>query len=389
MKRWTTVTTFLAVLIAAAGLPSLVDAAGTAMVPEQRKLRELVQRLGDTDFQAREQASQELLRIGLPAKQVLVEGAKALDLEVRRRCRELLPEVLETDRQARLAAFIADKDGKQKHDLAGWSRYRDVVGADTAARQLFVEMHKCDTGFLADVDNDPEHAGAQWASLCQSVFQRLFANRTPAIQQVPMGEIASLLLVAADPKVRIPDQQRYLLFSILQYHATAQNTLRNRAASPFKKIVLAWIERQADDEMGLHQVFHLLNNLEMREGLDFALKVIRDKKPQGMILATALTTVGKFGDKQHVAVLELFLHDNTAIGNFNLGNVRGTTQVRDAALAMMVRLTKQSHKDYGFAVSRFNNEHLMAYANFLGFSDDDQRNKAFEKWKGWKAAQKK
>ena len=69
--------------------------------------------------------------------------------------------------------------------------------------------------------------------------------------------------------------------------------------------------------------------------------------------------------------------------------LRGTTQVRDAALAMLVRLTKQSHKDYGFAISQYNNEHLMSYANFLGFSGDELRDRALSKWKQWKAVQKK
>ncbi len=239
------------------------------------------------------------------------------------------------------------------------------------------------------MDKDPDRAGEQCANRCQELFQRQFGNRVGGNQPVALEEIAPLMLVAADPKVRIPEQQRYLFFSILQYHPTSRNILHNRDASPFKKIVLAWIERQSDDETALQQVFYLVNNLDIREGLDFALKTIRAKKLKGIMLATALTTVGKFGDKQHLDVLEPFLNDNTTIGNFNLGAARGTTQVRDAALAMMVRVTKQSHKDYGFAVSQLNNEHLMAYANFLGFSSDLQRNRALGKWKEWKAAQKK
>jgi hypothetical protein len=56
---------------------------------------------------------------------------------------------------------------------------------------------------------------------------------------------------------------------------------------------------------------------------------------------------------------------------------------------MGVRLTRQSHKEYGFAISQANYDHLMSYANFLGFSGDEQRNKAFKKWNDWKSAQKK
>jgi hypothetical protein len=389
MKRWFSVSSLLTLSLAVVVPASSVLAGGTIVVPQQRKLRELVRTLGAPEFHLREQASRELFQIGLPAKQALLEGAKDPDLEVRRRCRELLPEIIEADRQAKLAAFIADVDGKQQHDLPGWERYRKIAGEDTAARRLFVEIQKGDCGFLRDVDHDLDHAGEQCANQCQALFQRQFTNRVGGNPQVGLAEIAPLMLVAADPRVRIPDQQRYLFFSILQYHPTSRNILHSRDASPFKKIVLAWIERQTDDETALQQAFYLLNNLEIKEGLDFTLKTIRDKKPRGILLATALTTVGKLGDPRHVEVLEPFLADQTMIGNFNLGTARGTTQVRDAALAMMVRLTKQSHKDYGFAVSQLNNDHLMAYANFLGFGNDELRNKALGKWKEWKAAQKK
>jgi hypothetical protein len=412
MKRSFLVSGSLAVLLAAVTLAGPVRAGGSANLPQQRKMLELVRQLGATDFQAREQASKELFQIGLPAKQALLEGSKDSDLEVRRRCRDLLPEILEADRQARLTAFIADKEGKQKHDLPGWERYRKIAGADAAARQFFVEIQQADTGFLRDVERelepaseptltelpksedgprrerDKNRAGDLCGGMCQGLFQKLYGGPFAGNRQVGLAEIAPLLLVLSDRDVRMPEQQRYLVFNLL-YQQTSQNLLRNRGPSPFKKIVLAWMERQADDELGLQSVFNLVNQLDIKEGLDLALRTIRDKKLKGLMLASALTTVGKLGAKEELPVLERYLADQTVIGNFNLGTVRGTTQVRDAALAMLVRLTKQSHKDYGFAISQYNNEHLMSYANFLGFSSDEQRDKAFGKWKRWKSDQKK
>src|SRR5437764_1072700 len=93
---------------------------------EHRKALGLVRQLGDSSFPAREEASKQLFRMGLAVKDVLVEGSRDPDLEVRRRCRELLPAVLEADRQARLDAFIADREGKQDHHLPGWQRYRKI-----------------------------------------------------------------------------------------------------------------------------------------------------------------------------------------------------------------------------------------------------------------------
>jgi hypothetical protein len=359
----------------------------------------LVQRLGSTDFKVREQASRQLFRIGLPAKQPLLEGANDPDLEVRRRCRDLLPQILEADRQARLTAFLADKDGKLKHDLPGWERYRKVAGEDDAARKFFVEIQKGNVALLREMEKDPAHAGERCGALCQSLMQRQqalqFRNGLLVNAQTPLMEIATLLLVAGDPRVRIPLQQRYLAVNLL-YQPGVQDALRKTGSSPFKKVVLAWMEHEMNDETTSGSVFHTLNQLGLKEGLDMALKAVRGKKLKGAALAGALVTIGKFGGKEHAALLEPFLEDKTAIGGFNFGrakggNIGGNTQVRDAALAMLVRLTKQTPKDYGFAITEMQPElnHLMDYANCLGFSSEERRTKAFEKWKTWKAAHKK
>ncbi|HEY7315898.1 MAG TPA: hypothetical protein VH643_41595 [Gemmataceae bacterium] len=367
--------------------------------PETPDIAGLVRRLGSTDFKVRELASRELFRIGLPAKQPLLEGANDPDPEVRRRCRDLLPRILEADRQAKLAAFLADTDGKLKHDLPGWERYRKIAGEDDAARRFFADIQKGDVAFLRDAEKDPDHAGERCGALCQLLIQRQqafqFRNGRVESTQIPLTEIAPMLLVAADAHVRIPVQQRYL-FTNLLYQPAVQENLRKSGISPFKKIVLAWMEHEVYDETTSGSLFHVINQLGLKEGLDMALKAVRSKKLKGPGLAGALVTIGKFGDKEHVELMESFLDDKTAIGGFNFGranggNVGGNTQVRDAALAMLVRLTKQSAKDYGFAITEIQPalDHLMDYANCLGFSSEERRTKAFEKWKTWKAARKK
>ncbi|HTU17955.1 MAG TPA: hypothetical protein VMG10_07815, partial [Gemmataceae bacterium] len=389
-----------------AGVVFAMPARGEETVtrPRSGDIAELVRQLGADDFHVREEASRRLMKIGLPAREALLEGAKSRDLEIRRRCRDLMPAILEAHRQAKLAAFIADKDGKQKHDLPGWERYRKIAGNDDAARQLFVAVQNADTGFLAAADNEfaqaeielaraalakgqvkaqeiaiaarnrYAHIGERCAQLCQELVNRqraqLFMNGKSAIQGISLTEIAPLLLVAADPKVTIPVQHRYL-FGNLLYQTVVQNELRAGRPTPFKKILLAWMERQAEDEMTAQILFDTINNLQIKEGLPLALKAARGKKLRGGGIAHALVTIGRLGDKRHLAVLESFLDDKTQFCGFGIGraggNVQGNTEVRDVALAMLVRLTKQSFKDYGFAISGLGFDHLMNNANYLGF----------------------
>jgi hypothetical protein len=359
---------------------------------------ELVRRLGDDSYQVREEASKELLRLGAAAREALQEGTKDSDLEIRRRCRELLPSVLEAQRQAQLEAFIADKDGKLKHNLPGWRRFRQVAGEDAAARRLFVAMSRLDTGFLADTEKaldlvdegrqppkETDRAGEYCAVLSSHLFQKVFGQGARGAQgvQVEPAEVAPLLLMAGDPRTNMPPQSRQMVVNFL-YQPSLRAALTGPDNPPFKKLTLAWMARQTDDEDAAQQMFFAVQTLDLKEGLDLALKVLKDKPLKGRGLGAALTTVGKLGNKEHLEALVPFLQDKTLVGNFALGRERGATELRDVALAMLVHLTGQEHRSYGFVFSK-DYGHLKFYPNFLGFRDDGERTKAFARWKEWKA----
>ncbi len=391
MTRLTPRIAALTLLLAAGAAPA---ATPTALSPaDQDRARQLVRQLGDASYEARQQATRQLFKMGLPVKDVLLEGSKDRDPEVRRRCRELLPAVLEADRLARIDAFIADKEGKKEHDLPCWRRFRQVVGDGPAARKLFVEMQKGEgCTFLIDVEKDPGHAGDLCYARCQQMQEKLYgrfrtgispADHTP----VTLAEMAAVMLVASDPKVQMPNFSSYMVGNFL-YQQVARNALTGNKPTPFRKLTLAWIERQLGDDNGLQYALNMAVNLELKECLDIAVRAAKEKKVKGQGLGAVLTTIGKMGGKEHLPLIEAQLSDTTVIGNFGINRGSGTTEVRDAALAMLVHMTKQSHKDYGFLFAEAN-AGLMFNAVFLGFSNQAERDKAHRKWKEWKAAQAK
>src|SRR5262249_51649219 len=65
--------------------------------PEAAKARQLVRQLGDANFRTREQASQELVRMGSAVEPILREGLEYPDPEVRFRCRHILPMAMSYD----------------------------------------------------------------------------------------------------------------------------------------------------------------------------------------------------------------------------------------------------------------------------------------------------
>ena len=108
----------------------------------------LVEQLGDDSFEVRQRASEQLAAMGLAAQEALTAGLRDPDAEIRRRCRWLLQDVLEADYDRRLKAFLADDEGEQDHDLPGWKRYRESVGTDKVARELFVKMQQAEPGLM-------------------------------------------------------------------------------------------------------------------------------------------------------------------------------------------------------------------------------------------------
>jgi len=354
----------------------------------RQKTHDLVRQLGDASFQAREQASRELLALGLAAKEALQEGARDPDPEVRRRCEDLLPAVLEADRRARVQAFIADRRGAETdHGLPGWQRFRQAAGDGAVARQLFVDIQKSEAAyFLEDVEKAPAKAAELCAGRCQYLQQKLYNPLDGRYTPLPLHEVAALLLVAADPKVRLPNA--YLVGNFLYQPAVRVAVADKVSGAPFRHLVLVWLRRQLDDDNSTQYALQIITQLNLKEGLDVALEAARARKVKGVGLAAVLTAVGKLGEKEHVAILESYLDDTTLVSNFGLNRGGGTTQVGDVALAMAVHLTGQSHRDYGFYFAQ-SNPSLKFYPHFLGFTSEAQRAQAQRKWQEWKTAQEK
>lgn len=346
----------------------------------------LVKQLGDRSFRVREEAAAKLTQLGIPAKQALLDGQKDGDPEVRARCERILVVVLDLDLKARLAAFLADKDGKQVHDLAGWSRFRKVVGEDAAARELFVDMLKANADLLEQAETQPKEAAHRAAFRCQQLLQTLYSGNPATRGQLAQGDVAVLLFVGGDPAVPVTDQTRQQTCNFLYQQVFRQGLAHGQRGPHLKKLLGAWMMQTAGTQT-VQQVLQVAMQLDVREGLDLALKLVKDKDyASGM----AITAVGKWGTKEHMAALEGILDDKTVLGQFQINNVMGTTEVRDVALAMLVRLSGQSIKDYGFAFVQWHNEQQIFYIPmWMGFPDAAKRDAALKKFRDWQAAQKK
>ena len=100
----------------------------------------LVRQLGAATFVERKQAARKLNEAGLAAKPALLLGIKDEDLEVRLGAQRILVQVLQNDFDAQIDAFLNDTGADATHDLPGWQLFRQQVGGDQNARQLYADM---------------------------------------------------------------------------------------------------------------------------------------------------------------------------------------------------------------------------------------------------------
>jgi len=364
--------------------------ASEAAETERNKLSDLVRQLGSDVYEEREKASQQLQRVGLAAKSALEKGSADEDAEIRRRCQELLPALIEIDLQRRIAAFLADKDGKGVHDIPLWTTFRKAAGEDAGARQLFAEMLQAETlSFLLDCADSPDRQGDVLERYTRGVQQKMYQRTAGRVQgQLTRGEWGAILFIGGETKSAGGREQAPYIISSMLYQPFVRTLLADGAqGAAIRKLLLRWMNNQTNENVIL-QLTNSIQNLGLKEGTDYLLSVIRDKKVRGIYLAQVLTNLGRQNNKEHIPVLETVLEDQTQLGQVQFNQLRGNTELRDVALAMLVHLTGQSHKDYGFSFLSVNAGLLWA-PNYSGFVTAEQRDAAHKKWKTWAAAQKK
>jgi hypothetical protein len=256
---------------------------------------------------------------------------------------------------------------------------------------MFGEMLKANASFLEDCEADPKAGRNLYNDRIVELYQQVYGGgvNRPMPASVSAFDLATLFLVGAGENMEIKNSRNNVNFMMnLLWQQSFQNAARSGdQAVPIRKLFCTWAEKQQDANC-LAQALAVVQNLGMKEGLDFAVSVMKMKNQAVFTRVQAATCVGKLGGKENIPALEALFDDKTEVSNIKWqNNITIKTQVNDVALAMAVQLSGQKHKDYGFDVLSVNPTLLWAY-NFNGFSNEEKRAAAFEKYKNAKPTEK-
>jgi hypothetical protein len=348
---------------------------------DPERLSALVSRLGSEDFTEREAASEELTAIGLPAFAALEAAGGHPDREVRYRALRILSHIRELDLQRRLEAFLSGDEADGEYPLPGWSRFQKAYGDSTRSRQQFVEMQRADAEAMRAIEESPRAASEL---LAQRTLEYQQAMQTGGRPQMSFGQATALLFVAAEDDVTMSAQTMQMVFQFC-----SQPVIRDVLGNPDKKEIprkmIGSLVRRSED-YAMTQAMMLAIQFDMEEGLVPATKILKNPVNRVPYMSQyALMTIAKLGSDTHLPLVESLLEDQSVVTKMqNDKKVTIEVQVRDAALATAVLLTKQEVKDYfpprdGQPLTT-DPQQLFFNPRAIGFENDDERKKVHQKW---------
>jgi hypothetical protein len=324
---------------------------------EVRRARELISKLGSEVYTEREQAQRDLCSMGRLAKPALVEAVSTVtDAEVRRRVFKLLPQAAQEDVKARVAAFLADKEGRFEHSFPGWTSYRKHAGNMPEARAFFAEMLK-DTpnqALLAALEGPPENLAKLQSDRRTEVWNWKFPRTPNATKRDPtLADLAVLVLIEAEapklPGVGIG------MSSMLSSSSFYSGPMTGPQIDIFRKLLGHWVNtRDQASPAILYNAVTVSVRFDLPEAAGCAVRLLDGPKVTSYYRGLALAVLSRSGTKEHLPSLEKCFDDETlytkARPQAGQGGVNDSIDVRvqDMALAAAVLVTGQKPSDYYF-----------------------------------------
>jgi hypothetical protein len=364
---------------------------GNSPLPEKEshKARILVEQLGSPEYRRREEATQQLIKMGAAIESILREGLQMPNPEIRSRCRYILPLALSYDLERRLERFLAGQNDVQNPPPVGWDKFKDLVGDSAKSRELFAAMHRLDTQFLINLTRNPASLQQRMVASCMELMQL----QNVGSFSVPAERLALLLFAAVHPKLKNNvESQSYLGSALLNmsYRQPVKAMMQNNPV--LRQLILKFVLEGS--VYAANNGLYLLSNLEMKETADVARSFLKRKDVDSYSKSMAVALLGKFGGREAIPEVLPYLDDKTNLGETRFGNGNPIrTQMRDVALATLVSLTGQNLADYDFAYLKMFNGGRVVFnvhqnPTLMGFSDDATREAALKKWHEWYAKNK-
>ncbi len=350
----------------------------------------LVKELGSPSFRARKQAHEKLVQIGIAIKPALLRAMRTPDLEIRMSAHRVLVQILQADFDAKLAAFLADTDGSHDHDLPCWNRFEKQLGNSPASRRLFADMVRSEAPLLSAIAD--ENGSEPLQPILTRRIQQLYDVRqfSGTRQPVSLPSLATVLFASTQPGMTRNTSTDSRVYSMLSQPTIKQAVLFGEQADQLKQLVVTWIVSQSDSTQAYYGI-----RLALSYGLqDACIKLGRSllaaTNTPSHIIPYAAAALARFGSPDDAKYLISHLDDTTVCHTWSNRQIKKTPiriQIRDVMLALLIHMSGQEPKEYGYKLLSKNPETVYSIHTY-GFVEDKDRDEALAKWKKWQAEHK-
>jgi hypothetical protein len=370
---------------------------GDAGTPEFEKATTLVKQLASPRFADREAAVKQLVAMEAAAIPALTNGSRGADEEVRNRCLSSLMQIRQIARNRRLEAYLADREGKQQHDLPLLLEWRKVVEKpDDSARRLYAEMLRCDGELLEQANAD--HAAVP--ELIKTHCRALVAQVRDGDRQKPLeiGQLAAVFFV------QMLDEKTDAFFSktdhpahLLPNPGIVEGVKSKELGPAFRRLLGAWGTGRHTllDDAASYQFFGFaVHECPFPEAVPTLVRAAKGPTHAAHhIRGVAIAALGKIGDQNAKAALAGMVDDR---GEFfrSLGpNKPFDCRIGDHAFAALLAAEHKKPEDYGLVATDPMGLKVAAQGPYVSiaiwyFPNPDARQKGIEKWKSEQAAKK-
>ncbi len=361
------------------------------------KIAWLIQDLAHDDHIVRALAFEKLAERGLEAQYALLEALEHPDAEVRKQSRVLLRTLGPQSLEKRLERIATGDVGESS--FPGWDRFAEIVGSGPAARKLFVDMVRAEPALFAALEAGPTWAAHALETRLQMVpLDARHANgqRKP----VEFATLAAIIFMASDRSLPLSQiALDHFTFQRISRQTALNSELSDTAKSKLAKSILnAWLKQRCGIS-GLREKLQLIREHGLTGGMSLAVAVASDRNQGNTMLLyyrpEAVAIIAERGGGRYLKVLDGLLdHDTPTRGRYVKNDqgmrVMQNGQLRDVALAWLLKMTKQSFDDYQleYADNYFTvrgRTRSITSSNLPAFASDKDRQQAIKKWRQWVA----
>lgn len=292
----------------------------TSFSPTDPKIKAFVDQLASINFREREKAALSLEKIGLAAIPAIKMRSNSEDLELRERCKKLIPNIQQHHRDRKISELVSAGVSKIPNGLPCIDNFLTLIGDSKEARLLYAEMAKDHWHLLESIDFSPAETRERFAKFIDKLNDQRKATQDEAMRlrnskrHVPLIYKKSDLTIFLFTRSQCGKDQKYDYYTSDIPENFIDDSNIDNATFPSSQVALfkAWFRTERDVDL-VGSATNIVWECKIKETIPTMLKWINANETPGATKMKFLTCIGQLGDKRFIKDIEPLLTNKEVV----------------------------------------------------------------------------